>query len=177
MEFLLIRHTRGVVQPGVCYGRLDLALPVNASVDIDVTLRQVRTVEAVFSSSSTRCLSLARQLSQRDECDLHVLDELRELHFGAWEGMRWDDVSRAHSDHWADDTWNRAPPEGESESALFDRVQVALAMVLRKQFDCVAIVSHAGPLRLLRCLLLDLPLSARWSWTIAPGEVCSVTRP
>jgi alpha-ribazole phosphatase len=177
MEFLLIRHTRGVVQPGVCYGRLDLALPADASADIAVTLGASRKVDAVFSSSSTRCISLARELSQRDQCKFWVLDDLRELHFGAWEGLRWDDVPRAHSDHWAEDSWNRAPPEGESESALFERVQRAMQIVLREDFDRVAIVSHAGPLRLLRCLLLDLPLSARWSWSIAPGEVCPVTRP
>jgi alpha-ribazole phosphatase len=134
----------------------------------------------VFTSPLERCLSLASRLAQRDQCELVSDPDLRELNFGAWEGLSWDLIPRTNCDHWVQDTWNRAPPGGETEHALYLRVQrshqTILAVVARlamsgRHLQRIAIVAHGGSLRLLRCLLLQLPLEERWDWRIEPGAV------
>jgi alpha-ribazole phosphatase len=170
MEFILIRHTRCEVPPGVCYGHLDLPLCSSAAADIALTLNATPVVDVVFTSPSERCLRLARQLAQRDRCHLVVLDGLRELNFGAWEGMCWDDIPRASSDYWALDPWNRAPPNGESESELCARVERAYRQMTSGGSQRIGIVAHGGPLRLLRCLILGKSMSERWEWAVALGE-------
>jgi len=176
MEFVLIRHTACDIEPGVCYGRLDVPLRSSAAEDIERTLRSVPGVSAIFASPSQRCDRLARRLAQRDACELTLLPELRELDFGAWEGLHWNDVPRELSDRWADDPWNRAPPDGETEAQLFERVERAYHRIASCGVARIAIVAHGGPLRLMRCLILGLPASERWSWSIATGEAHRIAR-
>lgn len=173
MEFVLIRHTACEIAPGVCYGHLDVPLCASSDADAERTLRNVPGADLIFTSPSQRCLLLARRLAQRDGSRLAELDELRELNFGAWEGLHWARIPRALSDEWAENPWERAPPGGETEAALFERVARAHRVALDQNANRIAIVAHAGPLRLLRCLILGTPLADRWQWTIAPGEVAT----
>jgi len=207
MELALIRHTRCDIASGTCYGQLDVPLADTAAADIALTLSRVPPVGLVFSSPSRRCHSLAQALALRDSAEIRIRPELRELHFGSWEGLRWTDIPRATSDEWATDTWNLAPPGGESESALWLRVarvadellqlratersavepieaeraegrRTAVEPVAADRTEIevkrIAIVSHGGPLRHLRCLLTGTPSSERWSWSCDWGEVALI---
>jgi alpha-ribazole phosphatase len=98
MEFALIRHTRCDIPAGTCYGQLDVPLASTAATDIDQTLARVPRVDLVFSSPSQRCQALAQALAHRDACNVRTRPDLRELSFGAWEGLRWSDILRASSD-------------------------------------------------------------------------------
>lgn len=172
MEFALIRHTRCDIAEGLCYGQLDIPLATTARADIEQTLATVPPVDVVFSSPSQRCQMLAQALARRDGCELQLRDDLRELSFGDWEGKRWSDIPRALSDTWTSDTWNFAPPKGESEHQLWQRVSRVAAELLELQgASRVAVVSHGGPLRHLRCLLVGALPTDRWAWSCALGEV------
>jgi alpha-ribazole phosphatase len=176
MEFALIRHTRCDIAAGTCYGQLDIPLASTAAADIEQTLSRVPPVDLVFSSPSQRCQTLAQAIAHRDTCVVQTRPDLRELSFGAWEGVRWADILRASSDEWAMDTWHRAPPDGESESQLWHRVARATEEFLRLEgVNRIAVVSHGGPLRHLRCLLTGIPSSERWSWSCECGDVTRVT--
>jgi alpha-ribazole phosphatase len=175
MELALIRHTRCEIAAGTCYGHLDVPLADTAAADIALTLSRVPPVDLVFSSPSRRCHALAQALVLRDACEMRISSELRELNFGSWEGLRWDDIPRATSDAWSMDTWNIAPPGGESESVLWQRVaRVADELLKLRQTKRIAIVSHGGPLRHLRCLLTGTPASERWSWACNWGDVALI---
>ena len=174
MEFVLIRHTRCDVATGTCYGRLDVPLAESSVADIALTLAQIPPVGAIFASPSRRCRELAQALANRDVCDVRVLPELMELDFGEWEGRRWDDIPREQSDPWAEDPWRLAPPRGESESDLWTRVQRAFGQIAKAETPRIAIVSHGGPLRLLRCLLTNAPIDDRWRQSIEWGAVVRV---
>lgn len=193
MELALIRHTRCDVASGTCYGHLDVPLANTAAADIELTLSRVPHVDVVFSSPSRRCHSLAQAIATRDACEIRMREDLRELSFGSWEGLRWDDIPRALSDPWAADPWNNAPPDGESESQLWQRAArvadellqlAAMARAMRADRNDgeqappsergAAIVSHGGPLRHLRCLLTRTPASERWRWSIECGDVALI---
>ena len=45
------------------------------------------------------------------------------MDFGAWEGVAWHDISRAHVDAWAADLPHYAPGGGESLASMLQRVQ------------------------------------------------------
>lgn len=177
MDFQLIRHTPCAIDSGVCYGQLDVPLPIDAAAAIQHTLRQVPRVELVYSSPLQRCLILAARLAQRDACPLIRDADLRELAFGEWEGVRWDHIAREQSEHWSEDPWQRAPPGGETEAALHARVTRCLARMLHEPVQHIAVVAHGGPLRLLRCSLLNQPLALRWQWRCEPGSVLPVSGP
>jgi alpha-ribazole phosphatase len=170
VELVLIRHTRTSAPAGTCYGHLDVALSDTHVQDIAVALAGIAKADAVFTSPSQRCALLARSLAQRDSCALTIAAELRELNFGDWEGRLWSEIPRSESDHWAADTWKHAPPGGETEQALWDRVERWWRLLPLPQCERIVIVAHGGSLRVLRCLLLRLASQHRWEWQIDFGQ-------
>lgn len=170
MELFLIRHTAPAVAAGVCYGRTDLPLAETAEQDIQAALAPLPKFDLVYSSPAQRCVLLASELAQRDGCDLRLAPELQELDFGQWEQLPWARIPREHSDPWAADTWNLAPPGGETERALWTRVATWYRTALPSPVFRCAVVAHGGPLRVLRCLALGLPEEERWNWSLNWGE-------
>ena len=84
--------------------------------------------------------------------EAYALDEaLKELTFGAWEGLTWPEV-RAHDPQAAAareaDKWNYAPPNGESYAMLAARIAPWAAALTRDTL----IVSHGGVARALMWL-------------------------
>lgn len=155
---------------GVCYGRTDLSLAESAEQDIQASLATLPKFDLVYSSPAQRCVRLAAELAKRDGCELVLSPELQELDFGQWEQLPWARIPREHSDPWAADTWNRAPPGGETEQALWTRVATWYRTALPAPVARCAIVAHGGPLRVLRCLALGLPMEKRWEWSLNFGE-------
>lgn len=146
---ILIRHPRPDVAPGICYGRLDLGLPPEASDEISGALSALEPACVVVSSPARRCLALAEALAARDGVRVRIDERLHELDFGAWEGIAWDAIDRRASDPWAADPWTVAPPGGETFAALHARVAGALADAP----PGAVLVTHAGPIRAARMIL------------------------
>lgn len=170
MELFLIRHTAPAVATGVCYGRTDVPLAASAALDIQAALAPLPRFDLVYSSPAQRCVQLATMLAKRDDCELTLAPELQELDFGQWEQLPWTRIPREHSDPWAADTWNLAPPGGETERALWTRVANWYHTALSVPVSRCAIVAHGGSLRVLRCLVLQLDVEHRWSWSPQWGE-------
>ncbi len=83
-------------------------------------------------------------------------DRLKEIHYGHWEGLLWEDLPKldpAGLAARAADPWVWQPVGGESFQALSRRIEGWLADLTR---DSV-IVAHGGVSRVLRGLVLGLP--------------------
>lgn len=146
----LVRHTAVRVAPGICYGRSDLGLAGTATDDIRRAAVGLPAGTLVVSSPARRCAALAAAIDPRFSTDARLL----ELDFGAWEGLAWDDVPRPALDAWAADPWGFAPPGGETGAALLARVRAFWVQTTHRP---LIIVSHGGPLRLLRQLAEGRP--------------------
>ena len=159
MRFVLVRHPPAAIAPGVCYGRLDIALRGDATE----TVREI--VSAIAGEPvPCRCGPVRRAAAwwwpRRSRAsigaDLLVDPRLQELDFGAWEGIDWDSVPRASLDAWAANPIDFAPPGGESGNALLARVRAVHQAIVATRQDCV-VVSHGGPLKLLAALIRQEP--------------------
>lgn len=172
----MIRHTAPAIAAGVCYGRTDVPLAESAERDIQLALVPLPKFDCVYSSPAQRCVRLAAELASRDGCELILEPALQELDFGEWEQLPWAQIPREHSDPWAADTWHRAPPRGETEQALWNRVAAWYHSAFPSPVSRCAVVAHGGPLRVLRCLALRLGREERWSWTLGWGEHARLLR-
>jgi probable phosphoglycerate mutase len=98
---------------------------------------------------SRRTMELARGALGLDPFTYRLDDRLRELSFGAWEGMTWPQV-KAHSPQMAAareaDKWSLQPPDGESYAMLCARIRPWLEAL---EHDTIA-VAHGG---VARCLM------------------------
>ncbi|MDJ0388968.1 histidine phosphatase family protein [Roseomonas sp. E05] len=135
--------------PGHCYGRLDL--PPGRGADPAPVLAALGGFPAarLISSPARRCRALAEAIGAARSLPVVLDARLRELDFGAWEGLAWETVPRAALDAWAADPWGFAPPEGESGAALVARVRAVHAEI----GTGTVVVAHGGPLKVLAALL------------------------
>lgn len=161
----LIRHPEPEIEAGVCYGRLDIP-----AKNVEAAAERLRTELPpglpVFSSPLIRCQALAELLHPQPVFD----DRLMEMHFGDWEGRRWDDIPRHQLDAWAADIAGYAPPGGESPADLQRR---ALAFVASLDVPEAVVVTHGGVIRVLLASRLDL---AAREWGRHPVAFASRTR-
>jgi len=167
VQIFLIRHPRPQIEPGVCYGRLDVdcddPLPVAARL-------RLPPQTTIISSPLRRARRLAEALAPQVRIDAR----LAEIDFGDWEGRRWDDIDRAAIDDWAADVLNFTPPGGESVADLQRRV-IDFAGEIKATFSgtSAALITHAGVIRALLGHWRALPLA---EWTQLECDFGSVTQ-
>lgn len=117
-------------------------------------------IDAVYASDLGRALETAAIVRGTRDAPLRVTETLRELNYGALEGMTWDELVAAGHEPWLR-RWNAgrapAPPGGEELAAAWARADRFLSCILlRHPGETVLVVTHGGLLRLLVCLLQGL---------------------
>lgn len=99
---------------------------------------------------------------------------LREMHFGAWEGLTWDECTARDGDllvRWTADPAAVAPPEGESAAAFEARVAAALDALPAE--GSALVVAHAGTIHAVLARWLGVTLKQTFALRIGP---CGITR-
>lgn len=118
--------------------------------------------EAVYASPALRARRTAEPLARRAGCPVLVEDGLREIAYGAWEGLLESDVRARHPDafaSWVHDPGRNAPPGGESGEQIAVRARAAVdAIRARHASGNVLAVSHKATIRVLVCSLLGIDL-------------------
>jgi broad specificity phosphatase PhoE len=138
--------------------------------------RDIGRADAVVSSDLQRAHQTAELLASRLGCPLRGDRDLRELHFGAWEGRTWAEIERADPARYASfmRNWRSArAPGGESYAELAERVQRALTRIVAAR--CV-VVAHAGSLRALASCLLDISSARAMELPFPPGGGIRIDR-
>lgn len=168
----LVRHARPEVEPGLCYGRLDLPADAHHSRESACQLAQALPprVATVRHSPLQRCELLALDLlSLRADLISNPEPRIAEMDFGQWEGRAWNDIARADIDAWAARFSHHAPGDGETLAAMLTRVAAALdeaAVHARANGGDVIWITHAGVARCVQWLLTRgserMPLSHEW---------------
>jgi alpha-ribazole phosphatase len=162
MRLILVRHPKPACEPGLCYGRTDLACEPAALEEAAVCLAEMAAPCAIVSSPARRAFDLARRLGD----GVTVEPRLQELDFGDWEAFRWADIGREPIDLWREGLPDSAPPNGESLTALAERCASWLSDISMSETQILA-VTHAGPIRVIRALLQGEPLLTYFSSSVA----------
>jgi alpha-ribazole phosphatase len=162
MELILVRHPEVDLPAGTCYGQADVAMRAPMAPPLDqvrAALAAHEPLTALAGSPLQRARGLAQALSVALACPLWPADaRWMELDFGSWEGRPWSAIPRAESDPWAEDPLHRAPPGGESLAMLATRVHAAMDAaadaLAAAGGERLAVVAHAGPIRIARARAL-----------------------
>jgi len=170
VQLYLIRHPRPAVAEGICYGRTDLAL-AEAAAECAARLRSLLPAEiAVYSSPLRRCRELAEHLHPAPQFD----ERLMEMHFGAWEMRPWNAIGRAALDDWMADPLGFVPPGGESAAMLRDRVAAFIAERQREGCAALALVTHAGVMKVVAGALRGRPTAEWFAMSFDYGTLTTV---
>jgi alpha-ribazole phosphatase len=149
----LIRHPEPEVEPGTCYGSLDLKLSprgLEHASEIASALAS-EPFAAIYTSPLERCWRMAEILASGRTCPVKRVDALREMDLGECEGCQYEDLAERYPDIFRE--WLERPasvrfPGGETFLELRERALGALREILaRHAGQTVAMVTHAGVVR------------------------------
>lgn len=171
MEIYLIRHTTPLIDKGICYGQTDIPLAESFRDEAGKLLQSLpETVDAVYSSSSSRCIKLARLIKTEQ---LIIDNRLLEMNFGDWEMKKWDEIDQIELNKWMPDFVNAKVPNGENFIELYDRVTQFMNELMKRDFNKIAVVTHAGVIRSFVSKILDSPLEKAFEIQV---NYCSITK-
>ena len=122
--------------------------------------------DAVYTSPLSRARDTAAVLADRAGCDVVVREDLMEMAFGSWEGLRPDEVALRDPDAWAAiyDEGRDLPRGGDGETfgIAGTRVTAALDEISAAHpGGRAAVVSHGGALRAYAAALLGIDFADR----------------
>ena len=172
----LLRH--GETEGGARYwGGTDVALSW-------MGWRQMRAAVAgqswdlIVSSPLRRCAAFAEALARELGVRCRYEADLREMSFGEWEGRSAAEIMQTDAEHlrlfWADPSAH-TPPAGESLVQLHSRVMAAWQRIATdRDGERVLIVTHSGPIRLLRALQSRTALSALLGIDVPHGALFTI---
>lgn len=115
---------------------------------------------AVYASPLRRTVATARPLCDALGLKMELRDDLKEIHYGKWEGKSVEIVDREHHDDYirwsADPAWN-APTGGEPAVAIARRTMQVIEEIKQRFNDGnVLIVSHKATIRIILSGLLGI---------------------
>jgi broad specificity phosphatase PhoE len=99
---------------------------------------------------------------------------LREMDFGAWDGLTWDECVTRDGDlvqRWVDDPEACTPPGGETAAAFASRISLALDALPAE--GRALLVCHAGVVHAMLARWLAVPLRRTFALHVA---ACALTR-
>lgn len=155
-EICLIRHPKTVAGYNFCYGASDVDVADEVLQEtIDRVAMKIEDFlpEKCYSSPLIRCQKLARGLFPNHEIEL--IEAIREVSFGEWEGVPWENIPVESQKHWGNDVLNFKEHKGENFRDLQERVVPFWKELLEEDTSRIAVVAHAGVIVALLSYLLE----------------------
>jgi broad specificity phosphatase PhoE len=123
---------------------------------------QRRRLDAIYASPMQRVRQTLAPLAANGSPRPVMVDELREVHFGDWTGLTWDEVRhkfQISAFDWLKEIERATIPNAETAATFRARVEPCLRRILEEHpARNIAIVCHGGVVRMMLAILLDLPL-------------------
>jgi len=120
----------------------------------------------IYSSPLSRTMETARIINRRRGLEIKVMQDLKEMDFGKWEGMKFEEINSTYNidyQKWLEDPYHNRPTGGEDFQELTDRTTAAIDRILAENSDgsSVAVSTHGGVILSLLVHWLQIPLD-RW---------------
>jgi alpha-ribazole phosphatase len=131
-----------------------------------------RTLDIVYASDLSRARETAVAIAQPHGLLVRTDPRLRELNFGAWEGLTYPQIQQQDPQSlgaWEAEGESESPPGGENLMDLARRVRSFLDDIEKHAGGSNrtgVVVAHRGSLRVLLCLVLGLRPSAHWQFRL-----------
>jgi broad specificity phosphatase PhoE len=175
-RLLLVRHATAAGN-GRFQGHRDTSLTPAGRRELRLLCEKCsrHPVSAIYASDLRRARHTAEAVARKFGLEVEIRPELREMQFGRWEGLSWNQISGRFpklAASWIERFPHQPIPGGEPLSQFKKRIAaVVREIVAANRGQCALIVTHAGVIRFTLGRVLDL--SARNLFRLAQDS-CAV---
>jgi len=168
---LFIRHAETDMAGRFC-GHSDPPINARGKQQIQALVESIepKSIGAVYCSDLRRSVITAEVLAAASSLSVVAKRNLREIHFGDWEGMNWAEIERrdpTYAREWVNAFPRLATPGGERFADFEVRVMAEVDTLVRLAKDRrIAVVTHGGVMRVALQKLLDCSGQEAWSRTL-----------
>jgi alpha-ribazole phosphatase len=174
---LFIRHAETEMAGRYCgHSDPDLNAQGRAQLTRLSQLLAEEMLDTVYSSDLRRATSTAEAIVTARNIPQVLRPELREIHFGAWEGLSWEEIERLdpeYAQNWVKSYPNLPAPDGESFEDFEHRVLTEVNHLMDCSPGTIAVVTHGGVLRVVLRHLCGYSEPMAWQET---QQYCCVVR-
>ncbi len=181
MRLFLVTHGETLwTAQGRFQGHADIVLNERGLRQANALQRHLagNTFQAIVASDLARARKMAEILALPHGLTVQIDPRLRELDFGAWEGLLYEEVQQRYPSDLA--AWQANPPQvgppgGERLTELARRLQDFLTDLANHPEDSTILVAaHRGSLRTLLCLLMGLAVTQHWEFRLEIASLSEV---
>jgi alpha-ribazole phosphatase len=135
-------------------------------------------IAAFYASDLRRAMETAAVIAAPHGKPVQSVPDLREIDFGFWEGLTFDQIAALYPTELAAWFWGPGTlgvPGGESFAQVQERAWAALTgIVARHPGQKVLVVSHGGTIRALLCAALNLPSDSVWRLALDNAAISAI---
>ncbi|MCI0334214.1 MAG: histidine phosphatase family protein [Planctomycetes bacterium] len=152
-------------QQGRVQGTLDVPLCEDGRQEVEKMVEELRgqPVSAIYASPCQSAEQTAEALGSALNLKIKTIDKLQNLNQGLWQGMLVDEVKTKQPRvyrQWQEQPETVCPPQGETLGVARQRVQAALAKLLKKhKTDGLVAVVTPEPLA---SVIRNVLVSGQW---------------
>lgn len=167
---ILVRHGETLWNLEMKYqGHCDVALTEKGIKQAELAANSLakESISAVYASDLCRAFATAESIANKHNLQVAAIPELREINFGQWEGLTYDNINNQWSDIMAKLFTHPDEieiPDGETFREVKERATIALSKLIQKHpNETIVVVSHGGTIRTILCAVLNIHLNHLWS--------------
>ena len=162
----LVRHgdTIDELTKKVYKGTIDIPLSPLGVKRIKKTARYLSKagLNVIYTSALSRAVKSGQIIAAHHSLSPCINSDFNEICFGQWEGLSFNEIEKKFPDifgKWLEDPVSHTPPDGEPLKEAQKRIMTGLSGVLKEHRGSnIAIVSHAGVLKIIFSSFLSVPL-------------------
>ena len=146
------------------HGHYDSDLTSNGLLQAELAAKRLASepIEVIYSSDLMRAYKTAQEVAKIKNLEIQVEKNLREIHGGDWENIRWDDLPQKFPESYMN--WEDAPhlleiPGGETMREFQKRLISCMETILEQnRGKSVLVTTHGTAIRTMMCYFKGLPL-------------------
>jgi probable phosphoglycerate mutase len=153
---MLVRHGATILNADDRFaGASDVPLGDDGRMQVQHLAERLASdsLAAIYASPLRRALETASIIAKTHELQVQLLDGLREIDHGRWEGLRRDEAAARYPEEyaaWERDPFTFAPTGGEPGQQVLERALRAFQQIVNSHpGGRVLVVSHKATIRLI----------------------------
>jgi len=131
--------------------------------------------DQIITSPMCRCADFAQEVSHKHHIPLQIMDNLKEVGFGVWEGKNAVDIEPKEFTAFYHDPINNRPTGSEPLEDFINRVVQGWKALLKEHHGKhLLIVAHSGVIRAIISHILYSELMGLYKISIANGKISRI---